>query len=180
MAKFKSRIDYVCGNDFLRPVMQYIKFEDGFLYATEGHVIIRHHLSLHEFNDKEISIMNGKFIHKNVFVELYRYKELKVIEDGIVGIKNDVEALFEWKDCEGKYPDTDRILKEALDENNNTELDLISFNVKIFELLKKALVLDNVSNAVSFKFKGINKGILVTVAGTSINEQLAILMPVMR
>lgn len=90
---FRSRLDYACGNDDLRPFMQYIHFVDGYAFATDSHCIIIQCLKFSGFSDEDIGFMNDNAIYKKSFMQIYKAKVLKVTEQGF----DDGEIVYKFK-----------------------------------------------------------------------------------
>lgn len=170
---FRTKLSLVCSSDDLRPVLQNIYFNDGYAVATDCHVIVKQSLKEHAFTEDEIKIMNGKFIHKQVFNEIFRFDVVKVTEDGFNCIKKQVKVLISFSEVDGKYPISDKIfdnLKESLD------VDEIGMNGNLIKTINDVSL--SYMKTYKFKFFGKDKGIKVIANDLIDSAEQIILMPV--
>lgn len=68
MAKLVSKLNLITSSDDFRPALQYVVINNGYFVATNAHLLVKQHLSLHGFTDEEIGYLNGKAIHKELFL----------------------------------------------------------------------------------------------------------------
>lgn len=169
---FKTDLSIACSNDELRPVLQHIIFEDGYVVCTDAHILVKQKLSLHNFNPDEIEQMNGKAIHKDTFKEIFKY-DMVIVQDGqFVCTKKNVVAKFELKVLEDKYPNYNAVFPE-----NAKEVDEIGFDIKIMTKISKISLSDFGSMRISFY--GKERAMLLRGAGLDSNEEKILLMPVL-
>ena len=77
------KLHKVCANDKLRPVMSYLCFRNGKVYATDAHIAIAAPLSfVSTFSDEEQKLLEGKLVHATQFAQLLQMRETKL---GLVG-----------------------------------------------------------------------------------------------
>lgn len=174
---FKSKLHLACANDDLRPSLNYIYFDKEYLYCTNAYIVIKQKISLHDFSQEEIDLLDGKLIHKNVFKDILRYKFVIATNDGfLVNIDSENKILFKFSEFndENKFIDN---IKNVFNEKQDGELNEIGFNSTYLNTISNAFV-GNYKSVV-LKFSQENKGILVRLNDSSKEEQMAILMPIM-
>lgn len=176
---FITPLHLICGNDYLRPAMEHVYFENGFAYATNAYGIIKSSLKLHYFGDDEISFMNGKFVHRSVFAEIFKYHIVSATESGFSCLKGGVKCDFYYSDFDGKFPNAEFIIKSTI-EDEDEQIDSIGINSNLLLDLQKVFVEEDFQRAVKLIFKGKNKGILVLPNGEDLEDhkQIGVLMPV--
>lgn len=172
---FTGQLDLICGDDILRPAMHHISFIDGFAYATNAHLGLRTSLKKHNFTDEEISIMNGKFIHKNAFKEIYKYDHIIVEADGFHCMKNEVKCVYPFSYEEQKFPDLEKAIKDLIDSPIDCVSD-INFDIRYFEKIRKAFFMDGIS-FMKMTFYGRRKGCIIASTESDYPKDLILLMP---
>ena len=86
-----------CGDDNIRVSMHYVKFENGYAYATDSHILVKARLSdISNFDEQELSLLEGKFILGNNLKKIVKSK-------GVVTIKEDA-IVVEEENCVISYP----------------------------------------------------------------------------
>lgn len=84
---FNSPMHLACSNDMIRPTLQYVNFEDGYIWATNAHIMARQSLKkVHGFDETEIQLLEGKRIHSSVFKLILQFDKIKIDFDGISAI----------------------------------------------------------------------------------------------
>ena len=77
--------------------LQYIKFENGYAYATDAHILVRARLTdISDFDEQELTLLDGKYIHATNFKKIAQSK-------GEVTITGDAIEVKEEK-CSVNYP----------------------------------------------------------------------------
>lgn len=171
---FNSKPHLICCTDNIRTHMNHIWFNNGYLHATDGHAAIKQHLSLHEFSEDEIKMMQDKWMHRSIFPDIYKAEYLKVHEKGIVGVsKTGHETLFTWANVSDRFPDLDYILTQEMEE---TPLPSWAINPTLLKRVYDAMVM-NFDSGVKLTFTGARRKIIVEPVDYS-ELQIAIIMPV--
>lgn len=178
------KLHKVCGKGGSRPVYEYIYFKNGNAYATNAYVAIAAPLSfVSNFEPKEKTLLEGKFIHSFQFAKLLKMKNISVKPFG-------EELVFDCRTKEGEtviipliaenkigtYPNIEKEMEEAegsIKEDYNP-LPFFGFNFKFFKGLQEAMNAERFE----FYFSKTNREIIVRDADIS-NEIRAILMPVL-
>lgn len=86
-----------CGfHDDFRTGVHYISFANGYAYATDCHILVRARLTdISNFDEQELSLLDGKFIHGNFFKEIVGCKGNVIITpDAIVVERNGCQISY--------------------------------------------------------------------------------------
>ena len=90
-------IHLICTEDEMRPNMALIQIKNNVAYATNGHVLVKIDLQATSNLQKEtLDIINGKYIHKEVWKEIWKCDVLEFEEDKIVCHKDGIKKIFEY------------------------------------------------------------------------------------
>ena len=189
MAKFihgffpNYKLHKVCGTDELRPVLGYLFFKDGNVYATDAHMAIAAPLSfVSNFDDDEKYLLNGRMIHATQFAQLLKMSEthVKVSADGVrfecktqAGETVIIPLLTEEQT--GKFPNVENVIAEAeknAKELADSKLPFVGFKPSLLADLVAAMNAD----IMEFYFSK-PKGAIVVRDQDETNEIRAILMP---
>lgn len=127
MAKFicgffpQYKLHKVCADDALRPVMGYLCFRNGNVYATDAHIAIAAPLSfVSSFSEEEQKLLEGKLIHATQFAQLLKMRATYVKEtaDGVqfeckTGAGETVIIPILTEEALGKFLNVESILENA-------------------------------------------------------------------
>src|SRR5690606_15777727 len=175
------KLHLLCSNDDLRPLLNFLYFKDGYVYATNAHICIRQKLFLHEFSEEEAQIIDGCLLHKSTFAEILRYNIVTITENGFECLKGDVKATFHFIKTSdndlGQYPNVEAVLKEPIESIKNKDfmVKTIGMNLNYIDLINKAMIRD--INSFQFYFSTQNRAILIKSSSEPIENQIALLMP---
>lgn len=100
-----------CGDDEIRTGMHYISFANGYAYATDSHILVRARLTdISNFDEQDLSLLDGKFIHGKLFKEIINCKgNVTITADAIVVEKN--ECKISYPLMTGiKFPECEKVL----------------------------------------------------------------------
>ncbi len=148
----KVQMHLACSKDELRPAEQCIFFNNGFAYATDGHILVRNRISeISGLKEHEIETLSGKFLRADFYKDMLKYDTIMIAEDGIECSKGDDKVFFYFSAFE-KYPDAEKVLSDALNMQT-TPMPQVSFNMKLMQRLNKALYKSDQCTAT---FKGPN------------------------
>ena len=188
MAKFiygffpQYKLHKVCADDVLRPIMGYLCFRNGNVYATDAHAAIAAPLSfVSTFSEEEQKLLEGKLIHATQFAQLLKMRETYVKEtaDGVqfeckTGVGEIVIIPLLTEEALGKFPDVEVVLESAGTCARDCKLPLSHIG------LKPSLLADLTdamhAQIVHLYFSDASRAITVRDADRS-NEMRAILMP---
>jgi hypothetical protein len=136
---FSLPLHLATGSDHLRPAMTNVYFEGDYMFATDAHIAVRAKIKTFtnfDFDDDEIKMLDGKFIHRTKFKTIYNATMVKVERDGILSIGDDI--LYKFTKQDGKYPNLDKLLNERLQKESCAH-SLIGLNPKFLDTLHKAM-----------------------------------------
>ncbi len=75
----KTKIHLACADEkHINNTLKYVHFVGEFLYASNGHVMVKQHHTLHGISKEEMKILDGKIIHHKAFAILLKAKNIKV------------------------------------------------------------------------------------------------------
>lgn len=108
-----------CGfHDDFRTGVHYISFANGYAYATDCHILVRARLTdISNFDEQELSLLDGKFIHGNFFKEIVGCKgNVTITPDAIVVERNGCQISYplvtgiKFPKCEKAMVGSDEII----------------------------------------------------------------------
>lgn len=166
---FTKKLNLVCGADDLRPVLQYIAFENGCAICTNAHVLVKRSLKLDGFTDEEIEQMNGKFVHKDTYKDLLRYDWVEVKDGAFHCTKGKLNAIVSFNSSEGLYPNW----RAVIPVGETTEIGEIGIGAQNLKLIMSIASDANTR----FKFYGANKAVLIKGSETGWDEETILIMP---
>jgi len=171
---FRLKMQHACGSDELRPVFSNVKFENGYMYATDAHIIVRAAvLAFSDFDPSEVDILNGKFLDVDTFKKVIACKHVVVTEEGITDLKT--KALYRFAEVE-KYPDVEAVMNVG----PRNEIDEIGIQHNVLSRMLK-VISSSGFNGARYQFCAKNKGITILSNDSTLseNEFKGILMPAM-
>lgn len=126
-----------CGTDELRPNMSLIEIKNNHATATDGHIIVRVDLTQNSLlTPDQISILNGKFIHREVWKEIHKCDSVEFDDNGIYCHKNGIKKTFEYSVANGTFFNIDGIILEL--KSNGAESKLfITYNPSLITVVAK-------------------------------------------
>jgi len=174
---FRSKVFLACGNDPLREAMSHVEFKDGFMVATDAHVLIKQDLSLHDFSEDEKKLMNGKYLHRDALKIAYSFHVVHARENGLECIKEGgLRIILPYAEADWRYPNYEYIVNNAVNDPK-TPLQKIGINLAVADRLRQTMVSE--TKSVRFMFSAPNKAILVEDSIIPREMQLCLLMPTM-
>jgi len=185
-----KKIHTLCGNDSIRPVMQYFEISNGFVYGTDAHIlgkIPQNEVFGTEFfpTDKKFYIEGKQWKNQKMYQAMY-FKEIS--DFSISGIlmafdkKMNVLGLCQFyteQDFQhkvGKFPNCEQIIYK--EDAVKQEINAIGFNPELYNRLTEAL--EDKVRTFKLSFFGQNKAILVQhTAPDNFTKGIGIMMPIM-
>ncbi len=173
MTQYFKPLHLVCTEDEMRPNMALIQIQDGVATATNGHCLVKIDLSKTSSLAKDIlDPLNGKFIHKEVWKEIWKCDGLEFTEDTIICYKDGIKKIFEFATSHGQFFNTESIVLDV--KNNGKEAkESIIYTHKFLTLLGKVFE----EPTLHFSFSKHQQGTVVFPYDDS--GMFAILMPCM-
>ena len=87
------KLHKACANDDFRPAMHYICFNNGYAYATDGHIAVRASLeAICALSEEDRNKLNGYLIHKKQYEMLLKYSTIEICEGAITCIDTESKA----------------------------------------------------------------------------------------
>lgn len=170
---FRLKMHLACSNNDLRPALQHIYFDNGYMVSTNANILIKAKITeFSDFTEEESEILKGKFLSSDTFKKVLGCKHVVVTEDGIIDFKT--KCIFTYAESEEfSYPDYNAALV-----NSSTEIDEIGINPKQAKQLFSIL---NTSDFQSchLKFSGKNRAITIAHPVLLESDFQAIIMPTM-
>lgn len=169
----KTRIWKACGTDHIRPVLSHAHIQNGYIYATNAHLLVKQKLeTVHGMNVDEVKNLEGKFLHRELLRELEKYEVVRFEKEHIYALKSGVEAKFSYSSEPGKYPNCDAVIPRIEGERS---VEAIGFDHNILKNLVSAMT--PFIGGHKYSFSGPNKGIIVTGREYDIVDELGMIMP---
>lgn len=171
------KLNLICANDALRPVMSYVKVTKDVMVATDAHVLGVVPTSK-LFDDDFISKIpeGGMLIHKDDFAKIISGTNTVWKGDGVLKIivknKRDILVETETEDNIGKYPYWEAII--PTEKDRLAQLNAIGVNFELASSLQKALGF----YSSKLTFSGVSKAIYVTDSTEKDEESYGVIMPV--
>lgn len=182
---FTKPLHKLCSNDQLRPALQHIYIkDDGYVYATNGHVASRHHLEQFELDEESRRALKGKAIHKTVFAMLLKHEVVQFKEHSMRALvkgSSDIWVTYYYADT--TVPDTNfsvniaRPIEQALAANRNTDWPVTVLNPAYIQLAADVLHLNPATRAMVIQ--SYDKTKPVVMHSGNVLREVVIAMPVM-
>jgi hypothetical protein len=170
---FNTKIHLACSDHMLRPSLNYVYFINGFMYASDAHILVKQSLKLHDIFESDF--LNGKSINKNTYANILKYQFANATENGIECSMRDNKdvVLFKYSENEMTMPDFESILNFKYESVLS-----IKFNyIKLKRLIDSMYLPEG---NIIMTFNSENKAIKITAIGVDENLQVALLMPICR
>lgn len=156
-----------------------VYFTKGFAYATNAHVAIRQSLDWLEFTPEQIKVLEGKFLTAAAFAEVYKAQWIMgVTNDGIECLsKKGVSYIIKFDSPGAMFPDVQRVLDEHL-KKDAVPCNKVGFNKSVLTTIMKAAYFEGGSANMYWDIRTPTGGVIIRTAGTTLNDQLVLVMPV--
>jgi len=160
-----------CSEDSYRPVFEYIYFKDGFAIATDALVLVKNKLTeISTFDDKQLQLLEEKFIHHRVYREILKSSFVEIKEDGFLCKFNMYEVFYPFAKTEFKPIKLDGLFSNTQEFVNSIGLDA----KKLLTIAKAMPHTYRVEWCLNLSFCGELKGVIVKTKG----ESVGLIMPV--
>lgn len=179
MAKIRRNFDKninlsaVASKNEMRPVLQMIKFKDGFVIATDSEVLVKLKINqISSFEEDEIKLLEGKMIHYKEFELLQKFDFVTIVGNGFLcRTSSGSKILIEFDPMEGKYPNVDAVIPK--DDIGLFPRCTVGLCISRISRLRKAMP----SNRCVFEIRQPNIGVLLKPSDEEYNECLGLIMP---
>jgi len=174
MAEQKLKpLHLACLDDEMRPNYNLIRINNNIATATNGTILVKLDLTMvSSLLPEELEIINGKYIHAEVWKEIHKCDQIEFLEDEIVCHNNDIKKRFDYSQPTGELWDSNSIVQD-IKEAGEMSKRIAQFNTKMIQIVAKIFDADTLY----FSFtKGNKKGTVVFPYEDS--GMFAIIMPV--
>lgn len=173
---FRLKMNLACAKDELRPALTYVCFNNGYMVATDAHIVIKAKItSFSHFTDEEVEILNGKYLSSDTFKKVLACKHVVVTDEGIIDLNTKVCYVYaSEEDLDGKYPNYESVLLKS----ELLEIDKISINPVIAKKLFTIISTSDFYNCI-LNFRGKKKAITISHPSLLESDFTAVIMPVM-
>lgn len=176
MTQFKKPLhkisNYLRDKKSLTAALNYIFFKDGFVWASNGFVLVRQALSEHGFSKEESILLEGKVIHRDIFAKIWKDSPIRIEENSIIGISKTLYPLQNPKEIGVTPIDYGLVLDTSL-RRETQELTTVFLDLGSLVLI----------NQVSFKpvvkllFTGLMTAIIANSEGLVWEQEVFLIMP---
>lgn len=129
-----------CGDESAVPNQQLVAIDKGVATASNGSIIVRMNLYQHsELTEESVEILDGKYIHREVWKEIHKCDTLLIEEFQIRCFKKGIERIFMYSFPDGTFWDPLEIINQVKPVNN---VKVQYMNSQHIELIRKALDCD--------------------------------------
>jgi len=171
--QFLKPIHLACGDDDMRPNMRLIEVCNGVAQATDGHILVKVDLEKTSLLDPDqINILNGKFIHMEVWKEIHKCDMIELTNDLITCTKNGIKKMFEYSQPQGTFFRLDDLIAQIMEAGSESKL-MMAYNPKFIGIVAKIFQ----SDTMIFSFSVGSAG--TVIFPNDFDGMFAILMPVM-
>ena len=111
------KMHHACSCCDLRPAMRCILFENGYAYASDGHIAVRHEINeISNFPDEQKNILEGKLLHKDSYRKILKYNFVKITEAGFecLNSSDGSIAIFPFFKLDVKFPNAEEVVQKSL------------------------------------------------------------------
>lgn len=175
-------LHFACSKDeFIRPTMMHIHFTGGYMYATEGHILVKASIKKFtlDFTDEEIKILEGKAINGGHWKSITSHVIIKITEEGIVSDHWDQKIIYKWA-RNMKAPNFEALMS-PIEDKPDTLLEMavkgFSFQPLKLQILLKAMPKVKDVGGIVMKQAEYGKPILVKSEDYTLEELTGLLMP---
>lgn len=157
------------------PSYKSIFFINGYAYATNGSILVKHPIRLCTILDHG-EHLNNVGIPAKSYEQILTFDTAEVSQEGVNCSSEDGRtAFFEFTKIEGfEIPDFDKAIHSNL--GRYTALDCIGVDPNLLETASKLLVGGQMG--IKMQFTGIDKGIIITPSDDNkIDDQLVVVSP---
>jgi len=166
---FKTKIWNVLGKDDMSQSLMYAKVLNGYIYASNGKILIKQSLQeFHEIEKEQADIIEGKTFHRDLLKALWAFDIVAFDKDKIIASIGGAHTEFDYSPTITS-PNFESVLTKSYEEIKQT-----SFDFKLLKTLCDAMDFDQFPK---FYFGGENRAITVCNNIDELHIQHGIIMP---
>lgn len=171
--KPKYKLHVAAGED---KALQYIWFENGYAYVTNGRVAVRAAMKdITTYSIAEIIALNGKVIKASVWRKVLEFEEVLITEEGFEAQIEDSEGIllrYSKLPDDVVLPDIDELISRTKGKEEKDNTHIVGYKVEYIDALSKVMG----AKALKLHIKDADNSILVEPLGTN-EDIVGILMP---
>ena len=165
-------IHLACLDDDNRPNFKLIEIKNNIATSTNGHIIVKVDLSMNGgLTPDMLQILNGKYIHMEVWKEIQKCDSLQLDDDQIICNKKGINKIFEYSNPNGEFFKMENIIQD-LKEKGEEPKRLMAYNPKFIDTIASIFKHEQLC----FSFSKGNAGTFVFPFSGS--GMFAVLMPI--
>lgn len=170
------KMHLACTKDELRPAMNHIYFENGFAYASDGHILVKNKLEeCSSITYDQIELLHDKFLHREHYKDILKYDVIEVSDEGIEARKGTEKVFFYFTIDETlKFPSAEKLMQDTFNKQN-VNTSRIGFKLECLDRLRKSL---HESDNCEFRFKGDSINTTVILESISESASIGLIMPI--
>lgn len=173
---FKAQIWNACDDNQHRPVLNYAHVTNGFIYATNGHILVKQCLNkVHELDDEQVVSLEGKYLHKDLLKMLHKQDVVLFKADGIhissVGID---ASVVPYSQCDIRFPNAEAVIPNG---ESKQSVDHIGVDMSKLTALIKSMSFSALTQY-RLTFYGESRAILVRGNEFDRESEIGLIMPV--
>tara|TARA_R110000851_G_scaffold231366_1_gene384189 strand:- start:297 stop:854 length:558 start_codon:yes stop_codon:yes gene_type:complete len=181
MASFSKKTELIIGKDSYRRNFSRVYFNNGFLYVSNCHCLLKQKLSLFGFSEDQVDKLNGNSINIHDWSMIRKFKDHCPVDGGIDCVTKTSKVFYKFKNEEFEDQKTVESMEKVIQTNQKLENDVDStfdLNVSLLNDLNEAMFLS--ADHLVFKTTGAKNAIIVFSEGSefSIEDQIGLIMPV--
>ena len=165
--------DVAAQGDLLRPEFNFVFFKNGYVYATDAHMLVRAKIAdISGFPEDQIALLDGKAIHAKALEKLYAHKNVEIREDGFHAIEENgmIEIVYKFAPDGLKRVDFEAVLSKK----ERADVGKIGVNAEFLHKLTRAM---NCTDRTRLEFAGSSGAIYVQPIESDIDIK-GLVMPV--
>lgn len=175
MIKYLKPLHLICINDENMPNLALIQIKKKEARATNGHLMIKLDLvRTSKLTEEQLDILEGKYLHMEVWKEMYKCDQIDLDDVGITVHKNGITKSFDYSHPVDEWYDLDKTVSEVKYAGEHA-VRLVAYNPA--QIAKIATVFDMGGSPLFISHSPEPKGHVVTCGHDT--GMMAIVMPIL-
>ena len=132
-----AKLHEICEINGLRDSTEYVYFDEGNAVCSEGHIMAIFKISeISTIGEEQISLLEGKFIHRSAFKEMLKYDEILIESEFIIAKGKGFDVRLPLK-SDIKYPNYKKVIADISSKKGSKER--IHINSKLLDALQSCV-----------------------------------------
>jgi hypothetical protein len=173
-----KKLHLVTSKDSLRPQLQHIQVKDGFVYASDCHVLVK--IPVNEVfadtiaENEELYFLGEQWKSQNISKAVYLKREGLIFKAfdkkmNLIGMIEAIEANVFTKNV-GQFPECNRVIPQGELE----QINMLAINYKLYSNLVECF---NDEATYRMEFRGNGRGVIIRNYNTK-SEAIGLIMPI--